>query len=324
MKRAKLSATKPKGSLQNMRFLVAIVLTVVAAATATSIFYLRPHADTPTTASFQAEAGTKTGVTTISDTTAAGGSAIRFGAVNNSGSGEPAPTGNLPGWTHKFTQDFNTNATLGQFRAVYGAAWDGYNGYEDTSRNLGRPAGQRGLYSASKTVTVQNSILDVYVHTEGVQPYVFALTPPDTRQLYGRYAVRFRSDLVQGYKVAWLLWPDSEDWVEGEIDFPEADLGTNINGFSHDITGNPRINAWVVNTNTSMQQWHTAVIEWTPTVLRFKLDNQTWQTTNPKAIPTKSMHWVLQTETHLSSTPPPVSAAGHVQIDWVAGWAYSP
>ena len=37
------------------------------------------------------------------------------------------------------------------------------------------------------------------------------------------------------------------------------------------------------------------------------------------------MHWVLQTETALtSSTAPPASVAGNVQIDWVAAWAYDP
>lgn len=46
------------------------------------------RADTPTTASFQAESATKNGVTTISDASAAGGSAVQFGAVS-------AGTGNV-------------------------------------------------------------------------------------------------------------------------------------------------------------------------------------------------------------------------------------
>jgi hypothetical protein len=236
------------------------------------------------------------------------------------------PIGDLPGWTQVMYQDFNTDVALGDFRTTYGAGWDGYDGYEDTSRNLGRPVGQRGLYDAAQTVTVQNSVLDIYVHTQGVQPYVFALTPvlPTYGQLYGRYAVRFKSELVEDYKVAWLLWPDSEDWEEGEIDFPEADLGQNISGFSHDVIGDPGDNAWVVNTGVSMLNWHIAVIEWTPTFLRFKLDDTSWQTTSVNAIPTNPMHWVLQTETHLSATPPPVEAAGHVSIDWVAAWSYTP
>jgi len=36
------------------------------------------------------------------------------------------------------------------------------------------------------------------------------------------------------------------------------------------------------------------------------------------------MHWVLQTETMLTSKRPPKTAAGNVQIDWVAAWQYDP
>ena len=39
-------------------------------------------------------------------------------------------------------------------------------------------------------------------------------------------------------------------------------------------------------------------------------------------IPNTPMHWVIQTETAL--TAPADTAAGHVQIDWVAIWAYAP
>lgn len=247
-------------------------------------------------------------------------------ANSTSLSGEPMPVGDIPGWKQVLAQDFNADVALGQFRTVYGAGWDAYNGGEDTSRNVGRPAGQRGMYSAAKTITVQNSILDIRVHTEGTRPYVAALTPvlPTYGQLYGRYAVRFRADLVEGYKIAWLLWPDSENWNEGEIDFPESGLGRNIHGFSHDTTGTPKNNAWAVSTGISMQQWHTAVIEWTPSVLRFKLDDQQWQTSKSAAIPKKSMHWVLQTETQVSATPPPVTATGSVEIDWLAAYSYNP
>lgn len=50
------------------------------------LFSITPHADTPTTASFQAEAGMRAGnVTTIVDTGAAGGNAIKFGAGTNAG-----------------------------------------------------------------------------------------------------------------------------------------------------------------------------------------------------------------------------------------------
>ena len=39
---------------------------------------------------------------------------------------------------------------------------------------------------------------------------------------------------MDGYKVAWLLWPKSGVWPrDGEIDFPEADLIGTISAFMH-------------------------------------------------------------------------------------------
>jgi hypothetical protein len=36
------------------------------------------------------------------------------------------------------------------------------------------------------------------------------------------------------------------------------------------------------------------------------------------------MRWVIQTETVLSGAAPPDAAEGHVYLDWVAVWAYTP
>ena len=45
----------------------------------------------------------------------------------------------------------------------------------------------------------------------------------DAAQTYGRYDVRYRylQTSITGFKSVWLLWPDSNDWGEGEIDFGE-------------------------------------------------------------------------------------------------------
>lgn len=65
-----------------------------------ALFSISPHADTSTTASFQAENGTKTGVATVTDGTAAGGSAISFGMASTA-------TGNV---TVNFNQQVMTLA----------------------------------------------------------------------------------------------------------------------------------------------------------------------------------------------------------------------
>jgi hypothetical protein len=231
-------------------------------------------------------------------------------------SGVSVPTGNLPGWSLAFAEDFNRDAPLGTFASTY-KGWAGYDGAKDTSGN--------GTYNSKTTMSVHDGMVDKHLHTAGGKAQVAALTPtPNGKwwggQTHGRFAVRFKSDDVDGYKMAWLLWPKSDNWEQGEIDFPEASIGGTIKGYSHDITGSPSKNAWFVDTGAKMTAWHTAVIEWAPGRLTYVLDGKSWTTTDPKAIPTDPMTWVLQTETNLDGGAPSASASGHVYIDWVAAW----
>jgi beta-glucanase (GH16 family) len=138
--------------------------------------------------------------------------------------------------------------------------------------------------------------------------------------LYGRYAMRFRADPVPGYKTAWLLWPDTDHWADGEIDFPEGNLTGSMMAAMHH-TGDPE-RSTNYGTNAGYGSWHTAVLEWTAQSVTFTLDGRTLgHFTDASLIPTTPMHWVLQTETTLSGPAPSPSAAGNVQIDWVAAWA---
>lgn len=71
--------------LRSSRTAIIAGMVILAVVCAWSVLSLSLRADTSTTASFQAEAGTKLGVTTISDASAAGGSAIQFGTVSTGG-----------------------------------------------------------------------------------------------------------------------------------------------------------------------------------------------------------------------------------------------
>jgi beta-glucanase (GH16 family) len=250
----------------------------------------------------------------VSDTGASGGKAVRF-STPSSPSGEAMPIGDLPGWKQAYTQDFTTNVALGNFPGVYKGSVGAYpDGWKDTSKN--------GTYYPTKVHSVSGGVLDWFIRTENGLHLVSAPTPeiPASARTYGRYAVRFRADPVPGYKTAWLLWPDSDNWSEGEIDFPEGGLNGRISGFSHCAGPNPQNNCLAVSTDKTYTSWHTAIIEWIPGRVTFILDGiQVGTTTN--SVPSTPMHWVLQTETNLSSTPPPDSAAGHVQVDWIAAWA---
>jgi hypothetical protein len=238
-----------------------------------------------------------------------------------------APVGDLPGWRQLFVEDFTRPAPLGTFMtdAYYGPRFARTYPYpwKDTSKN--------GTYDPAKTLAVADGRLDVDLYTAGSEICVAAVEPtlPLTSrgQTYGRYAIRFRADAVPGYKTAWLLWPDSGLRSEGEIDFPEGNLDGTIRAYMHhasnDGTGTSLGVQDAFRSSAGYPDWHTAVIEWSPGLVRFFLDGILLGTSTSQ-VPSRPMHWVIQTETALGGVVPSPSAAGHVEIDWVAAWAYSP
>lgn len=241
--------------------------------------------------------------------------------ATSSPSGALLPRGSSMHWKQVIAEDFTRTAEVGRFAARY-PGWAGYDGNLDTSRDTGRRANQVGLWNSRTTIGVHDGLLDCRLHTRGATPQVCAVTPTtDGRwwkgQLYGKFVVRFRADRTPGYKIAWLLWPQSDDWDEGEIDFPEGSLAGTVTGAVHRI-GDPEWTPKYFDTGVSMTGWHTATIVWKPGRLTFRLDDRTWTTARRSVVPTTRMRWALQAETRISRTPPKRATTGHIQIDWVS------
>ena len=243
-------------------------------------------------------------------------------AILPSPSGENMPIGDIPGWHQIFTDDFTTNVPVGSFPQAVSTKWDAYpDGWKDTSKN--------GTYYPSKVVSVQNGVMNLYLHTENGVHMVSAPEPKLPGAIgtggglrYGRYVIRFKADAVPGYKTAWLLWPDSETWPrDGEIDFPEGDLTSTIGGYMHRQNGTSGGDQDGFSSSTTYTSWHTAILEWSPDKVNFILDGKSIGSSTSR-IPNTPMHWVIQTETALDGSPPSTTAAGNVQIDWVA--VYTP
>jgi len=235
---------------------------------------------------------------------------------------EQAPVGDLDGWRQIFRDDFTTSVPLGSFPGAVSSKWGAYPApWKDTTGF--------GMYDPGRTVSIGSGVLNEYIHTDNGQPLVTALLPKvpgtsDNGQLYGRYAVRFRGDELAGYKMAWMLWPDvGSNKQFGEIDFPERNLDSpNVFGFMHHTNSTGAGDQDYAKVPIDFTQWHTTVIEWSPNLVRFILDGVEVGRSTTR-VPTTAMHWVLQTETSITSgVKPSASVAGNVQIDWVAAWAY--
>jgi hypothetical protein len=245
--------------------------------------------------------------------------AVRKGPLPAPDPGTPPQFGDLPGWKLAFTDDFTTPVAPGEFPSKVSSRWWAYGpGWSDTSG--------RGVYTPD-IISQHDGVLDVHLHTSGGKHRVAAIVPRlpggSSDQLYGRYAVRFRADAVRGYKAAWMLWPKSDIWPgEGEIDFPEGDLDETMSAFMHRDGATRGSDQDAFPTSVTFTDWHTAVIEWSPSAVRFILDGKVIGTSTAR-IPNSPFHWVLQNETSLDVVPSD-SAAGHVLIDWVAIWSYAP
>jgi hypothetical protein len=236
-----------------------------------------------------------------------------------------APKGDLPSWRQTMVQDFDVPAPLGAVGQVYGPDMRGYSGFSDSSGF--------GTYTPDDVLSVHDGYLDFYLHYSNSRPRVASVIPFGyTGQTYGRYSVRFRYDSIPGYKIAFLLWPASDDWNEGEIDWPEGALDGSLYGNSA-IKGTRTTDGMEFDpadkkySDSRAGQWHVATIEWSPGLVQWFLDGELVdQTTKPKGVPNTPMRWTLQAETadDAKATFPAAGTAGHLQVDWVAQYAYTP
>ncbi|MGN6446091.1 family 16 glycosylhydrolase [Amnibacterium sp.] len=256
----------------------------------------------------------------VSSSPSASPSATPSNAAPTPSSGSAMPAANAyPGWTRVIAQNFDTDAALGSFASKY-PGWAGYDG--STSGASGT------TWNSSTTMSVSGSVLRMRNWMSNGKAQAGALTPivPGTGswnqqgQTYGKYVVRFKADSVKGFKVAWLLWPTSNNWSSGEVDFPEANLDGAVGWAAHNVLGNPSDQTWgATATRMADGKWHTATTTWEPGRITYELDGSVVKTvTDPTYLPTQPMRWDLQNETSTDGTSPAANADGSVYIDWVA------
>ncbi|PZF56699.1 hypothetical protein DEJ23_09025 [Curtobacterium sp. MCSS17_008] len=216
-------------------------------------------------------------------------------------------------WKQTYRQDFGTVAPLGTFAAKY-PRMGLYDGFSDTS-------GQ-GRYTPSKVLSVQNGALDFWLRSDRGQPLTAAVMPDGYKpHRTGRVSIRYKTTKTPGYKFVGLLWPTSDDWNEGEIDWPEAPLGGKPRPASavpgsltaRGMSFQPEREVFAATDTT---KYHVATTEWDEEVVRFYWDGKRVASTT-KAVPTAPMRITLQAETDIGVRVP-ATASGHVSIDWIA------
>lgn len=230
------------------------------------------------------------------------------------------PTGDVTDngrtWHQVHDEDFTTPAPLGTVLSRY-PALAAYDGQHDTSG--------RGVYAPGKVLSVEHGDLDFWLHSEGGQPLVASVLPDGyTSQTTGRVSIRYTTTATPGYKFVGMYWPSDDDWDEGEIDWPEGDLGSTVRPASA-IPGTYRDGAMTFDhavetpsRSTQSSGYHVVTTEWDHGIVRFYRDGVLVSATR-KAVPTTPMRVTLQAETAITGAVP-ASSSGHVDVDWVAIW----
>lgn len=143
-------------------------------------------------------------------------------------------------------------------------------------------------------------------------------------QQYGRWEVRARTEVGNGYSAVILLWPDAEDFPRGgEIDFMEQPKGDRSE--NHFVLHYGKDNSQTgVTVPGDFTQWHTYAVEWTPDHVAGFIDGQeTFRTTDRTQIPPRPMHLAIQQDIGpfgsgwvqaLDATTPPEV---RLDVDWV-------
>jgi hypothetical protein len=261
--------------------------------------------------------GTGTGGTGGTGTGGTGGTGT--GGSSSDPSGESMPTGNIPGWTQVFADNFTSSTD---------ACWGKYSA--DPIPSSPTAAWDPSRVSIGGGMAVLNSSYDPAL---GLWASGGMSSAPCLNQAYGKYEVRFRMDKADGVKYAILLWPTSGVWpCGGEIDFGEDGGGNRSSTTLTDIycdSAGAEQKLPQIHLSADFSQWQTLGVEWTPGKLVWTLNGQDVGEIDGSHVPSGPMQMDIQTESNtnctlswyscMDSTTP---ANVNLDVDWVV--AYKP
>lgn len=261
-------------------------------------------------------------VGTAPTTGGTGGGGGGGAGTGSNASGIPIPDA-VTGYTKVFATDFDvTNFPEGTmtgqaFPTGYLTGLTSMTSYDSPTNDTSNA----GKYY-SQNLSVHDNVLDVHCHYYNGSPSgaAFVLNAgagPWSGMTYGRtsFAMYVPAGLTN-YGIAGMLWAVSNDWNDGEVDFPEGGFDGTIHGYNHQVGGGGA-NETTLDTGIAfVGGWHVYTIEWDTTSVRFYLDGSLVQTSH--SIPSKAMRPTIQIAT--TGTAPASSEDGHVLFDWAVVW----
>jgi beta-glucanase (GH16 family) len=223
------------------------------------------------------------------------------GSSTNGASGRDAAGVN---WRPVNTFDFNESA-LDQ------RVWNPYNSVGGFGNGFRRPS----------AITVEDGKLRITARGN-----VSGGMGHERDQLYGRWEFRARTDKGRGRGAAVLLWPQTENKDDGELDMMEVPREDRSQAhFVIHYSGQNKLAGNKISGDFS--QWHTFAMDWLPNRITWYVDGvKQFETTDRNVIPKVPMHMTIQLDMGPfeewipapdATTPEEVS----LEVDWVKVFA---
>ncbi|MCA5922077.1 glycoside hydrolase family 16 protein [Curtobacterium oceanosedimentum] len=197
-----------------------------------------------------------------------------------------------------FVEDFDVPAATGLVTAAYPQSWQPY------------PDGTSGIYAPSRTVSVHDGVLDVALGTGAGAAGTFGSADGAWDHVGGSFSVRAKATGGDGNGAAFMLWPTSNVWSDGEIDFPEGNFESNPSVFHHSMTPGREAERVQVDTGVSWRDWHTYTVDWVPgESVTYSVDGTELRTIT-EDVPTTPHRFMFQVGNW--------GDEGNLLIDWVS------
>lgn len=197
-----------------------------------------------------------------------------------------------------FVEDFTKDAVTGLVASLYPQSWQPY------------PDGTSGIYAPSKTVSVHDGVMDVALGTGAGAAGTFGSSAGAWDHVGGSFSVRAKATGGDGNGAAFMLWPTSGTWSDGEIDFPEGNFEDSPSAFHHSMTPGKEADRVQIGTGVSWRDWHTYTVDWVPgESVTYSVDGRVLDTITHD-VPTTPHRFMFQVGNW--------GDQGNLLIDWVS------
>ncbi|MDQ6607646.1 MAG: glycoside hydrolase family 16 protein [Actinomycetota bacterium] len=192
-------------------------------------------------------------------------------------------------------------------RSVSTSKWNLYRGYGNAARGVRAPAAVSVDGRGHLVITA--SMVFGQILSGGLQQR--------PSYLYGHYEFRVRAEADPAHNMSSvvLLWPVSQNRVDGEADLYETLIPRRpIHVFLHDLVLNATAQDYF-SEPADATKWHTVAVDWQPKAITVYLDGvRTITDTNPAVIPTTPHLFSMQLD---PSALQPLLGPVHMYVDYV-------